>query len=94
MELLNAWAQQNSPTYICVYNVCFCVHHFAEAIAYFGSRDGPGTGPVHLNQIRCSGSEHFLVNCSRPRFGEVSGNCRDHSEDASVHCPSEFMWYH
>jgi len=59
------------------------------AIAYSGSQYGPGTGPVHLDDIHCSGYEDTLANCSRNPFGELSRNCAGHSEDASVYCPSE-----
>ena len=58
-------------------------------LAYFGSHYGAGTGPVYLNYIQCLGFEDSLINCSRSYFGDVSVNCLDHSEDASVFCPSE-----
>ena len=60
------------------------------AIAYFRSRYGAGTGPVYLDDIHCFGFEDSLINCSRSDFGDVSVNCADHSEDASVFCPSEY----
>jgi len=60
------------------------------AIAYIRSRYGAGTGPVHLDNIQCFGFEDSLINCSRSDFGDVSVNCADHSEDASVFCPSEY----
>ena len=62
------------------------------ALAYFGSRYGAGTGPVYLGDVRCSGFEDSLINCSRSVFGDVSVNCLDHSEDASVFCPSEYQF--
>ena len=63
--------------------------YISGAIAYFGSRHGAGTGPVYLDDVLCSGFENSLINCSRSNFGDVSVNCLDHSEDASVFCPSE-----
>ena len=59
------------------------------AIAYTRSRYGAGTGPVYLDDVRCLGFEDSLISCSRSDFGDVSVNCVDHSEDASVFCPSE-----
>ena len=56
------------------------------AVAYTGSRYGPGTGPVYLNNIGCTGSENILANCSHTFFGDVSSSCRSHSYDASVSC--------
>ena len=58
------------------------------AIAYSGSRYGPGTGPVYLDDVGCTGSENMLTNCSRNYFGVVGSNCRSHFEDASILCPT------
>lgn len=47
---------------------------------------GEGSGPIHMDEVGCSGSESRLVDCSY-----ISNhNCR-HSEDAGVRCrPCEF----
>ena len=52
------------------------------AIAVFRAAFGQGTGPVLLNNIRCTGTEFSLLSCSR------SGTpyCF-HSSDAGVVCP-------
>ena len=68
-----------------------CVHGFSDAAAFFGSQYGPGIGPVYLDNVQCLGVEDSLVNCTRSRFGDVSLNCADHSQDASVFCPSKYM---
>ncbi len=59
---------------------------YAGAIAYSGSRYGPGLGPVYLDDVGCTGSESRLTKCSHRRFGDVGSNCRAHFEDASVLC--------
>lgn len=51
----------------------------ARAMAYFGE----GHGPIHLDNVECSGTEHTLAQCVRPDTGIHS--CW-HSEDAGVIC--------
>ena len=48
-------------------------------MAYFGE----GHGPIHLDNVECSGMEHTLGQCVRPDTGIHS--CW-HSEDAGVIC--------
>ena len=57
------------------------------ATAYGGSRYNPGSGPLHLDDVACSGFEQNINECSKSNFGYVSINCRSHFEDASVFCP-------
>ena len=45
------------------------------------SQYGEGYGPVLLNQLRCSGDEISLIQCSHS-----GGHYCDHSKDASVVC--------
>jgi len=61
-------------------SVCCTV---AGATVYSFAFFGPGTGPILLDNVQCSGTETRLVNC--PSNGVGSHNC-DHSEDASVRC--------
>ena len=44
---------------------------------------GQGTGPIWIDDVRCTGSETRLVDCQRTAFGQH--NCV-HFEDASVRC--------
>lgn len=43
----------------------------------------PGHGPIMLDEVRCTGTEPSLANCSS--LGWMQSNCR-HDEDASVIC--------
>ena len=51
----------------------------ARSVAYFGE----GQGPIHLDNVRCSGMEVSLGEC--PAEGQDAHDCR-HSEDAGVIC--------
>ena len=55
----------------------FCVESASVGSAYFG----PGTGPINMDNVFCSGSESQLTDCS---YSDTH-NCA-HSEDASVIC--------
>lgn len=47
---------------------------------------GPGTGPVMLDEVQCSGTEPSLANCSS--LGWLQSRC-GHSQDAGVVCSNE-----
>ncbi|XP_035462611.1 neurotrypsin isoform X2 [Scophthalmus maximus] len=51
----------------------------ARSMAYFGE----GQGPIHLDNVRCSGAEASLEQCAG--VGQEGHDCR-HSEDAGVIC--------
>uniref|UniRef100_A0A3B4E7U0 SRCR domain-containing protein n=1 Tax=Pygocentrus nattereri TaxID=42514 RepID=A0A3B4E7U0_PYGNA len=56
-----------------------------EAVdALSDARFGPGSGPVWMNKVGCSGSESTLKNCRSARWGKL--NC-GHSEDAGARHP-------
>lgn len=44
---------------------------------------GQGKGPIHLDQVRCTGKEEFLGEC--PSLGQSIQGCR-RREDAGVRC--------
>ncbi|XP_031566219.1 deleted in malignant brain tumors 1 protein-like [Actinia tenebrosa] len=58
---------------------------FTKALNYWG---GHGEGPVWLDDMRCTGSEASLEDCSHPGWGVVSSNCNGHTSDAGVWCSS------
>ncbi|XP_064177105.1 neurotrypsin [Anguilla rostrata] len=51
----------------------------ARTMAYFGE----GRGPIHLDNVRCTGKEASLGEC--PAQGQDAHDCR-HGEDAGVTC--------
>ena len=62
------------------------------ALAYFGSIYNPGSGPIHLDDVACLGSENSINECRRGNYGYASANCRHHFEDASVLCPTRMEY--
>ena len=55
-----------------------------------GSRVVDGTGQIVLDNLRCTGSESRLVDCSHNGLGVH--NCR-HSDDAGVRCSAGTSTY-
>ncbi|XP_049576030.1 neurotrypsin [Syngnathus scovelli] len=51
----------------------------ARVMAYFGE----GAGPIHVDNVKCSGDERSIADCIKQAPG--THNCR-HSEDAGVIC--------
>jgi len=64
--------------------VCRDLGYSGDAVplkqAFFG---GSPSRPIHLDNVRCSGSETSLLSCAANPVGV--NNC-DHSEDAGVKC--------
>ena len=54
-----------------------------------GARFSQGSGSIHLDKVRCSGSEDSLVDCDHKGFGDH--DC-DHRKDASVICVPNGMY--
>ncbi|NXS14844.1 LOX3B oxidase, partial [Neodrepanis coruscans] len=51
--------------------------------ALTGARMGQGTGPIHLNEVQCQGTEKSLWSCP---FRNITQEDCKHTEDAAVRC--------
>ena len=50
---------------------CNCMHTSdisTDAVAFSNANFGTGIGPIYLDNVDCSGSEHNLLDCSRSYF--------------------------
>lgn len=66
---------------------CICIFYYLfliiGATAAPRSYFGVGSGPIHLDNVGCSGSENEISQCAHAGFRKH--NCQ-HVEDASVFC--------
>ncbi|XP_075034556.1 lysyl oxidase homolog 3 isoform X2 [Mixophyes fleayi] len=58
--------------------------------ALTGARMGQGMGPIHMNEVRCSGNEKSLFDC---QYKNITQEDCKHSEDSSVKCNIPYMGY-
>ncbi|KAM5125706.1 lysyl oxidase homolog 3-like, partial [Mantella aurantiaca] len=58
--------------------------------ALTGARMGQGMGPIHMNEVRCKGTEDSLFDC---QYKNITQEDCKHSEDASVKCNIPYMGY-
>ncbi|XP_062378619.1 lysyl oxidase homolog 3B isoform X1 [Sardina pilchardus] len=58
--------------------------------ALTGARMGQGVGPIHMNEVQCTGQERSIWSCGYKNITEE--DCM-HTEDASVRCNTPYMGY-
>ncbi|CAM4727437.1 unnamed protein product [Leuciscus chuanchicus] len=58
--------------------------------ALTGARMGQGLGPIHMNEVQCTGHERSLWSC---RYKNITAEDCKHTEDASVRCNVPYMGY-
>jgi hypothetical protein len=61
----------------------------ADAVAFSNARFGPGTGPIHLDDVQCTGREMNITDCM---YDPDSSDCV-HNEDASIMCSPDCKYY-
>ena len=54
----------------------------ADAIAFSSAHFGNGAGPIHLDNVDCTGSESNLIDCPHSSFV----NCYSWNGGAGVRC--------
>lgn len=54
------------------------------SVAYSSSRFGPGSGPIFMTTLQCTGQEQSIINCSYTP-PQVSSSC-SHSRDVGLSC--------
>ncbi|XP_062609505.1 uncharacterized protein LOC134271297 [Saccostrea cucullata] len=62
---------------------CRMLGYNGTAVGLAEAHFGPGTGPIFLDDVSCSGTEDTIATCSFAGYGQ--SDC-DHTEDASVIC--------
>ncbi|XP_074948478.1 lysyl oxidase homolog 3 isoform X12 [Phalacrocorax aristotelis] len=58
--------------------------------ALTGARMGQGTGPIHMNEVQCLGTEKSLWSCP---FKNITQEDCKHTEDAAIRCNIPYMGY-
>ncbi|XP_064191276.1 lysyl oxidase homolog 3B isoform X1 [Anguilla rostrata] len=58
--------------------------------ALLGARMGQSMGPVHLNEVQCSGLERTIWSC---RYKNVTSETCKHEKDAALRCNVPYMAY-
>ena len=59
-----------------------------DATALSNAFYGQGSGPIHLDDVACTGTEIGILQC---RYDSVTSDC-GHSEDAGVQCQIDSMF--
>ena len=75
------WMKIDLQMKLCAWHYIIFTH--TGAVAFGSAHFGAGAGPIHLDDVGCSGSESRLTDCQ----SNVFVNCYSgHSEDAGVRC--------
>ena len=77
------YGKKNKIQRICFY---FLLSLYAVPEPIFGGGFGAGSGPIWLDDVKCTGTEKNILSCPQLALGR-DHNCQ-HSEDMGVHCPA------
>ena len=70
-----------------VSNSCTKIFLPTDAVAFSSAHFGAGIGPIHLDEVGCTGNEATLISCRHASHQQFQ--CRyGHWEDAGVRCQS------
>ena len=58
---------------------------YVDTVSYVGGYFDSGTGPIHIDDLTCSGTETRLIDC---QYDSNTDDC-DHTEDAGIACYNE-----
>ena len=61
---------------------------YSDATALSNAPFGPGTGPIFLDNVACTGEEDMLTSCA---YDSNTADCF-HSDDAGVTCVADCMF--
>ena len=64
-------------------------HHGGTAVVSSPRRFGEGTGPIHLDDVECSGDEGWLIDCPRAGSRAIGNHNCLHLQDAGVICSTQ-----
>jgi hypothetical protein len=60
------------------------IYYFSsDPVVYGSAHYGAGSLPIHLDDVKCTGSESSLFDC--PHRGWGSNNC-GHGDDVGIYC--------
>lgn len=57
----------------------------AGARPFYNAFYGAGTGPIYLDDLRCTNRETRLIDCPHGGVNMID-NCRGHLDDAGLRC--------
>ena len=60
-------------------------YNFTGADHFLGGFFTPGTGPIFIDELECTGDEERLISC---RYNPIGVHNCEHSDDAGVKCPT------
>ena len=70
---------------------CLWFHCYQGPISYSNSFYGNTSGPIWIDNVRCTGSESSILNCTHNGIGVLASSC-DHLDESGVECPGRLLY--